>query len=86
MYLAVIALNGFGIYDNESSYENNIEWMNKPQVVEFDDELEAKEYALNLYNDRQDDYDNKCHDYPFQIKMNWFNFKSHIWKRNMAEI
>ena len=85
MFYAVNASNGFGIYASDDSLKNNTQYMRNPKVIIFDNRIDATVYAVNTYNGCQKYYDDKFLEDEQTIKINWFYFKSQIYKKNIAE-
>lgn len=89
MVYSVIANNGFGVYDNLGKLQEAEEFMKSPEIKEHKTIKEAKNYAIDIYNDYHNAYDDLDYYYDPdndpRFRINWFYNKKYIKKLNSAD-
>lgn len=85
MFIAVNALNGFGVFTKQEKIDA-IDWMKEPIEKEFESFIKAKLYAIEIYNDPHNAYEDRDEYYDSKndpkFRINWFYSKSYIKKLN----
>ncbi|MDY5578340.1 MAG: hypothetical protein SPF70_12875 [Lachnospiraceae bacterium] len=86
MIYAVTACNGFGVFNDYSRIEKCSPFLKNLKVVEFEDFYQAYKYAVDYYNEAQqeteDCVDNSFYGNSTDIKPNWILFRNEIRKIN----
>lgn len=83
MLYAISGKKGFGIYDVKEKYETGKSLLGRCYEGQFDNFFHAFQWATQIYNDLQDDFDNAFFGSSSDIKINWVLFSSKIRKQNL---
>jgi len=85
-YIAVVANDGFGVFDDLDRLLEGLRFMYHPKKEYFESKWDAQSYCIDTYNDRQ-----KCYFDMFSeasvdyFRTNWFYRRSDIRKLNGRE-
>ena len=86
MIYAVTACNGFVLFNDYSRIEKCSPFLKNLKVVEFEDFYQAFKYAVDYYNEAQQEtdgsVDNSFYGSCRDIRINWILFRNEIRKIN----
>lgn len=85
-YYAVCAVNGFGVFNDNERMEKAVPYLADAKVVSFDSFSKAFKYAVDYYNEAQQEtdgsVDNSFYGSCRDIRINWILFRNEIRKIN----